>query len=115
MTDESCIFCRIVAGDVPADTVAETDEALAFRDLSPQAPVHLLVIPKSHAPTLSELAETNPQQAAAVLTLARQVAQQEGVGDGYRLVANNGAGAQQSVFHAHVHVLGGREFTWPPG
>jgi histidine triad (HIT) family protein len=115
MTDDSCLFCRIVTGDVPAEKVAETDLALAFRDLSPQAPVHLLVIPKTHQPTLPELAQSDPDAAVAVLTLAREAAKQSGVGDGFRLVCNNGAAAQQTVFHAHVHVLGGREFTWPPG
>jgi histidine triad (HIT) family protein len=115
MADESCLFCGILAGDVPADRVAETDLALAFRDITPQAPTHVLVIPKVHAPTLVELAESHPESAIGVLTLAGQVAGQDGVGDGYRLVANNGAAAQQTVFHAHVHVLGGRELTWPPG
>ncbi len=115
MTDESCLFCRIVSGDIPAERVAETERALAFRDLDPQAPTHVLVVPKVHRPTLGELAETHPSEAADVLTLARQVATDEGIGDGYRLVANNGAAAQQSVFHAHVHVLGGRAFSWPPG
>jgi histidine triad (HIT) family protein len=115
MTDDDCLFCAILAGDVPADRVVETDLALAFRDITPQAPTHVLVIPKVHSPTLPELAESHPDHAVAVLTLARQVAQHDGVGDGYRLVCNNGAAAQQSVFHAHVHVLGGRELTWPPG
>ncbi len=114
MTD-SCLFCQIISGGVSAEMVAETAEALAFRDITPQAPVHVLVIPKKHAPTLGELAESEPDSAVGVLTLARQVAAQEGISDGYRLVANNGAAAQQSVFHAHVHVLGGRELTWPPG
>lgn len=115
MTDESCLFCSIIAGDVPAEKVTETESALAFRDISPQAPVHVLVIPKTHEPTLPGLAESEPEAALEVLRLAREVAEQQGVADGYRLVANNGSGAQQSVFHAHVHVLGGREFTWPPG
>ncbi len=115
MVDESCLFCRILAGDVQAEKVLETDSVLAFRDINPQAPVHVLVIPKSHHPTLAELAEADPDSAVAVLTAAGQVAQQEGVDDGYRLVANNGAAAQQTVFHAHVHVLGGRDLTWPPG
>lgn len=115
MTNESCLFCRIVAGEIPTERVAETDAALAFRDISPQAPVHVLVVPKTHQPTLTELADTDPDAALEVLRLARQVAVGEGVGDGYRLVCNNGAGAQQTVFHAHVHVLGGREFSWPPG
>ncbi len=114
-TDASCLFCKIISGDVPSDQVAETDLALAFRDVNPQAPTHVLVIPKTHVPTLPELAETHAESAIDVLTLARKVAQDEGVGEGYRLACNNGAAAQQTVFHAHVHVLGGREFTWPPG
>lgn len=115
MADEACLFCRIIAGEIPTDKVAEMDSALAFRDTSPQAPVHVLVIPKTHSPTLTALADADPEATLAVLKLADKVAEQEGVGDGYRLVCNNGAGAQQTVFHAHVHVLGGREFTWPPG
>jgi histidine triad (HIT) family protein len=115
MTDPDCLFCKIVAGDVPSEKVAETDHALAFRDITPQAPTHILVIPKVHSPTLPELAGDHPESAIAVLTLARSVAEQEGILDGYRLVGNNGARAQQSVFHAHAHVLGGRDFRWPPG
>jgi histidine triad (HIT) family protein len=115
MAENSCLFCGILSGDVPSEKVAETDQAYAFRDLNPQAPVHVLVIPRTHVPTLPELAEQSPDEAAAVLALARQVAQREGIGDGYRLVCNNGAAAQQTVFHAHAHVLGGRDFGWPPG
>ena len=115
MTDDACLFCQIVAGDVPADIVEENALALAFRDISPQAPVHVLVIPRAHVPTLGELAQSHPDFAIAVLKLARKVAEAEGIGDGYRLVCNNGAAAQQTVFHAHAHVLGGRPFTWPPG
>lgn len=110
-----CLFCNIVSGDISADKVAEADLALAFRDIGPQAPTHVLVIPKVHSPTLPELAEDNPEAALAVLRLAREVAVAEGVADGYRLTCNNGAGAQQTVFHAHLHLLGGREFSWPPG
>jgi histidine triad (HIT) family protein len=115
MSDDACLFCQIIAGAIPADKVAETDLVFAFRDINPQAPAHVLVIPKVHVPTLGELAETHPEYAVAVLQLAKQVAEDEGVVGGYRLVANNGAPAQQSVFHAHMHVLGGRDFTWPPG
>jgi histidine triad (HIT) family protein len=115
MTDDNCLFCRILAGEVPSDQVAATDRAYAFRDITPQAPTHVLVIPRVHVPTLTELALTHPDDAVAVLALARQVAIDEGVEDGYRLVCNNGARAQQTVFHAHAHVLGGREFSWPPG
>ena len=115
MTENDCLFCKILAGEVPSDQVAETDLALAFRDITPQAPTHVLVIPKVHVPTLPELAAAHPDAAIAVLTLARDVAESEGVLDGYRLVGNNGARAQQTVFHAHAHVLGGRDFNWPPG
>jgi histidine triad (HIT) family protein len=115
MSDDACLFCQIIAEEIPADKVAETDLAYAFRDINPQAPTHVLVIPKLHVPTLADLAESRPDHTVAVLLLARQVAADEGVGGGYRLVANNGAPAQQSVFHAHVHVLGGRPFSWPPG
>jgi len=112
---DSCLFCSILNGDVPSDRVGETDLAYAFRDISPQAPTHVLVIPKMHVPTLAELAQAHPDAAVGVLTLARQVALDEGVAEGYRLVCNNGAAAQQTVFHAHAHVMGGRDFTWPPG
>jgi histidine triad (HIT) family protein len=115
MAEDNCLFCGIVAGTVPAEVVAETDAAVAFRDISPQAPTHVLVIPRVHRPTLGDLAETHPDDAVAVIRLAHDVAQREGVGEGYRLVCNNGAPAQQTVFHAHAHVLGGREMTWPPG
>jgi histidine triad (HIT) family protein len=115
MDDDSCLFCSIAAAEIAADRVAESDLALAFRDISPTAPTHVLVIPKVHRPTLPELAETHPDHALAVLSLARQVADDEGIGDGYRLVCNNGAAAQQTVFHAHLHVLGGRPLSWPPG
>ena len=115
MADESCLFCRIVSGEIPSEQVGEDDLTLAFRDVNPQAPTHVLVIPKAHSPTLPELAESDPDAALAVLAMARRVAEEAGIGAGYRLVANNGAGAQQTVFHAHVHVIGGRELTWPPG
>jgi histidine triad (HIT) family protein len=115
MTDPDCLFCKIVAGDVPSDKVAETELAYAFRDISPQAPTHVLVVPKVHSPTLPELADSHPESAIAVLALAREVAEADGILDGYRLVGNNGPRAQQTVFHAHAHVLGGRDFSWPPG
>lgn len=110
-----CLFCRIVSGDVPADVVERSELSLAFRDVDPQAPTHVLVVPRRHSPTLAELAEVDPASAVDVLLLARRVAAVDSVQDGYRLVCNNGAAAQQSVFHAHVHVLGGRELSWPPG
>jgi histidine triad (HIT) family protein len=115
MSDD-CLFCRIVAGDVPSDTVAANDHAVAFRDIAPIAPTHVLVIPRAHHPNLAALAEADAQLLAEVVHLAKQVAETEGIAsDGYRLVANTGAAAHQSVFHAHLHVVGGRPMGWPPG
>jgi histidine triad (HIT) family protein len=111
---QDCLFCRIVAGEVPADVVAETEHSLAFRDINPQAPTHALVIPRRHVPDAASLAAASPDELADVVTLAVTVAEGDGL-PGYRLVANTGAAAQQTVFHCHVHVIGGRELTWPPG
>lgn len=113
-TSQDCVFCRIVAGGIPAEVVAETDRSLAFRDLSPQAPTHVLVVPRRHVPDVAALAAASPQELADAVALAQRVADEAGL-PGYRLVANTGAAAQQSVFHAHLHVVGGRELTWPPG
>jgi histidine triad (HIT) family protein len=110
-----CLFCRIVAGEVPATVVHEGPRTLAFRDLNPQAPTHVLVIPKDHHATAADLAEADPAYAGEVLAAAAAVARQEGLGSGYRLVANTGDDAGQSVHHLHVHVLGGRVLSWPPG
>lgn len=107
MTSPDCLFCRIVAGQLPATVVAETATTLAFRDLSPQAPVHVLVVPKQHHADVRALADADPALLADVLTAATRVAAQEGLTGGYRLVANTGADAGQTVFHVHVHVLGG--------
>jgi histidine triad (HIT) family protein len=109
-----CIFCRIVAGEIPADVVAETDTALAFRDLNPQAPLHVLVIPRTHVANAGELADVEPDTVAELVRVARQVATDAGH-DSYRLVLNTGAAAGQTVFHAHLHVLAGRDQGWPPG
>jgi histidine triad (HIT) family protein len=111
-----CLFCRIVAGEVPADVVAETDGALAFRDINPQAPTHVLVIPRDHFDNAAALSHADADLLAEVFRLAAQVAEQEGVVDtGYRLVTNTGEAAGQTVGHLHVHVLGGRPLSWPPG
>ncbi len=116
MPDVDCLFCSIVAGDIPADVVHETDTTLAFRDLQPQAPTHVLVIPKQHQPTAAALVGADPSALTDVIAAARDVAAAEGLSDqGYRLVVNTGPDAQQSVFHVHVHVLGGRPMEWPPG
>jgi histidine triad (HIT) family protein len=111
-----CLFCRMVAGEVPADVVLDDERTLAFRDINPQAPVHVLVIPKEHHPDVGELAASDPAALAALHAAASRVAAGEGVSEsGWRLVFNTGAGAGQSVFHVHGHVLGGRPFSWPPG
>ena len=114
MSDD-CIFCKIVAGEIPAEIVHESDTTVAFRDLNPQAPTHVLVIPRSHYPNAAALAEGEPATAAHLFDAARAVAEAEQLEEGYRLVLNTGAGAQQTVFHVHMHLLGGRPFTWPPG
>jgi histidine triad (HIT) family protein len=111
-----CLFCRIVAGDVPADHVHETARVLAFRDINPQAPTHVLVIPKDHYPDLAALAATDAGLLAEVAAVADQIAQAEGLaGRGYRVVFNTGSESGQTVFHVHAHVLGGRPMAWPPG
>jgi histidine triad (HIT) family protein len=110
------LFCRIVSGEVPADIVAESDIAIAFRDVNPQAPVHVLVIPRDHVPNVAAVADAGDVDIAQLVRLAAEVADTEGIAaDGYRLVANTGASAHQTVFHAHLHVLGGRPMGWPPG
>src|SRR3954451_20596567 len=115
-----CLFCRIVDGDIPADVVASNDAALGFRDINPAAPTHLLVIPRSDQPNLVAVERAEPDTLAAMLRLAGDVAETAGVAgdgqdDGYRLVANTGPAAHQTVFHAHLHLLGGRTMGWPPG
>jgi len=114
MVASDCLFCRIVEGAIPAEVVRETPASLAFRDLNAQAPTHVLVIPRRHVASLGELAE-HPDELADVVGLARDVAHQDSLDQGYRLVANTGPQAGQSVYHAHLHVLGGRDLGWPPG
>ena len=109
-----CLFCAIVAGDVPATQVLESDRTLAFRDINPQAPTHILVIPRRHIPHAAAAAGENVWQ--ALMSTATQIAHGENLDErGYRLVINSGPAAGQSVDHLHVHVLGGRHMTWPPG
>ena len=109
-----CIFCSIVAGDIPADVVAQTERALAFRDLDPQAPLHVLVVPRTHVANAAELAESGPETLAELFEVARDVTSEAGH-ESYRTVFNTGAEAGQTVFHAHLHVLAGRVMSWPPG
>jgi histidine triad (HIT) family protein len=116
MADAECLFCRIVSGGIPAELVAESDSAIAFRDLTPQAPSHVLVIPRDHYANVAEVAAAGDVDIAGLFRLAAEVAEIEGIAEsGYRMVANTGADAHQTVFHAHIHVLGGRAMGWPPG
>jgi histidine triad (HIT) family protein len=111
-----CLFCAIANGQVPATRVLESDRALAFRDINPQAPVHVLVIPKQHYQDVAALAKVNEGLLDEVITLAHEVALAEGVADsGFRVVFNTGPDAGQTVPHVHAHLLGGRALTWPPG
>jgi histidine triad (HIT) family protein len=111
-----CLFCKIVAGEIPAKKVYEGERALAFRDINPQAPTHVLVIPRAHLASLNEASEGDEELLGHLLRVASQVAREEGHAEGgYRTVINTGADAGQSVFHVHVHVLGGRALAWPPG
>jgi histidine triad (HIT) family protein len=109
-----CLFCKIVAGEVPATVVRETERTVAFRDINPQAPTHVLIIPKAHHADAAALAAADPSLAADLLQEAGEVAREDGVGS-YRVVFNTGSGAGQTVFHVHAHVLGGRGLEWPPG
>jgi histidine triad (HIT) family protein len=112
----SCIFCRIVGGEIPARRVHEDGEVIAFEDVNPQAPVHALVVPRAHIPTLNDLRPEHAGLAGRIVLVARDVAAKKGLGErGYRLVWNCMEEAGQSVFHLHMHVLGGRRFGWPPG
>ncbi|WP_106398214.1 histidine triad nucleotide-binding protein [Actinocorallia populi] len=110
-----CLFCKIIAGEVPAEVVREGERTLAFRDINPQAPVHVLVVPKDHHENFAALS-ADPEALAELAAEAGRVAEDEGVaGTGYRVIFNTGAGAGQTVFHVHAHVLGGRGLNWPPG
>lgn len=112
--DDGCLFCGIVAGDVPSEIVHTTERTVAFRDLDAQAPTHVLVVPKDHYTSAAELAAGDPAASAELVTTAHAVATAEGY-DSYRLVLNTGAEAGQTVFHTHLHVLAGRRMGWPPG
>lgn len=116
MTGQDCMFCRILDGDIPADIIYESDAAIAFRDINPQAPTHVLIIPRRHISTINDLDAGDEELVGQLFMAAKEVARQEGLAeDGYRVVMNCGEGAGQSVFHIHLHLLGGRLFNWPPG
>jgi histidine triad (HIT) family protein len=111
-----CLFCKIVRGEIPSDVVTDNDACVAFRDINPQAPTHVVVVPRQHHPDMAALVTTDPGLTGRLLATMAEVAQAEGLSDGgYRMVFNTGAGAGQTVFHVHGHVLGGRRMTWPPG
>jgi histidine triad (HIT) family protein len=111
---EPCVFCRIARGEIPAKMVVNNKEIVAFRDLNPQAPTHILVIPKKHVASLDDA--TEPDLLGRMLVLIAAIARQEGIAKtGYRVVTNTGAHGGQSVAHLHLHLLGGREMSWPPG
>lgn len=116
MSEQNCIFCKIVAGEMTSDIVYRDERALAFRDINAQAPVHVLVIPHEHIDSLDDASQRDERLLGHLLRVAARVANQEGLSEsGYRTVVNTGAGAGQSVFHLHLHVIGGRPLAWPPG
>jgi histidine triad (HIT) family protein len=113
---DSCLFCRIIAGEIPATTLYEDEDLLAFADINPQAPMHLLVIPKVHIATLNDVAAPHDALVGAMVRCAARLAAERGfAASGYRTVFNCNAAAGQTVFHLHLHVLGGRTLAWPPG
>ncbi|HET7307634.1 MAG TPA: histidine triad nucleotide-binding protein [Gammaproteobacteria bacterium] len=111
-----CLFCKIIAGELPGDIVFQNDEFVAFRDINPQAPTHLLIVPRRHIPTLNDLTDKDAGLTGRLSLVAKELATREGIAeDGYRVVMNCNAGAGQTVWHIHMHLLGGRTLTWPPG
>ncbi len=114
MTD--CIFCKIASGEIPAEIVHDNDDVVVFRDLNPQAPTHLLAIPRQHIATINDLEPDHAELVGKLYLAAKAVAADEGLAErGYRTVMNCGEGAGQTVFHIHLHILGGRPMQWPPG
>lgn len=110
-----CLFCKIIAGEIPSAKVYEDDTVFAFRDIDPQAPVHVLIVPKEHIASAKEINEQNSAVVAHIFEVAAKIAKDEGLEDGYRIVNNCGDSAGQTVKHLHFHLMGGREFTWPAG
>lgn len=111
-----CLFCRILDGEIPADVIYKSDTAVAFRDINPQAPTHVLIIPREHVSTINDLNADHEALIGSLFSAAKEIARQEGhADDGYRVVMNCNEAAGQTVFHIHLHLLGGRVFNWPPG
>ena len=116
MSENNCLFCKIIAGEIPAEIIQRDDRCVVIRDINPQSPTHLLVIPTEHIESLNEASAKDEPLLGHLLRVAARVANQAGLEEsGFRTVINTGAGAGQSVFHLHVHVLGGRSLNWPPG
>jgi histidine triad (HIT) family protein len=115
MNDPNCVFCKIVASEIPARIAYQDPSCIAFHDLNPQAPVHLLVIPRKHFASAAEAAPEDEPVLGHLHTVAAKLAQELKLAEGHRVVMNTGSAAGQTVFHAHLHVLGGRSFRWPPG
>ncbi len=116
MSDPDCLFCKFISGELNADIVLETDKVLAFRDINPQAPTHILIIPRKHIATINDLTKPDADEIGNLYLVAKELAKAEGIDeDGYRVVMNCNAAAGQTVFHMHLHLLGGRNFNWPPG
>jgi len=116
MPNSDCLFCKILDGDIPAEIVYESETAIAFRDINPQAPTHVLIIPRKHIATINEITDDDQALVGSLYSTARDIAAAEGFGEeGYRAVMNCNEGAGQTVFHIHLHLLGGRALSWPPG
>lgn len=116
MTTDDCLFCKIVAGDIPADIVYEDDDVMAFRDINPQAPTHVLIIPKRRIPTINDLEPSDAETVGKLFLAAKAIAEAEGIAEsGYRVTMNCNGDGGQTVFHIHLHLLGGRSMSWPPG
>ncbi len=116
MTGTDCLFCKIVAGDIAADIIYESDTAIAFRDINPQAPTHVLIVPRQHIATINDIDDEHQTLVGSLFAAAKAIAANEGLSDdGYRVVMNCNEAAGQTVFHIHLHLLGGRTLTWPPG
>jgi histidine triad (HIT) family protein len=116
MKSADCLFCKIVAGDIPAEIIYESDSAIGFRDVNPQAPTHVLIIPREHIATINDLDAGHETIVGKLYTAAKTIAADEGLADdGYRVVMNCNEAAGQTVFHIHLHLLGGRSLGWPPG
>jgi histidine triad (HIT) family protein len=111
-----CIFCKIIKKEIPSKIVYEDENIIGFEDINPQAPVHILIIPKEHIPMINDIRDNHIKLIGDMIFVAKKLAKEKGISEtGYRLVFNNGENAGQEVFHIHLHLLGGRKFTWPPG